>query len=38
MKIIVNECIEKVEYNGTQYFFLSEIVEGEIGTGMGDEF
>jgi 8-oxo-dGTP diphosphatase len=38
VKINVYECFDKVEYNGTQYFFLANIVEGEIGTGMGEEF
>ncbi|SFM47587.1 mutator mutT protein [Gracilibacillus orientalis] len=38
VNINVNECFGKVEYNGTQYFFLADIVEGEIGTGMGEEF
>ena len=34
----VNECIAKVEYNGTQYFFLSEIINGTFGTGQGEEY
>jgi 8-oxo-dGTP diphosphatase len=38
VRINVNELFEKVEYNGTQYFFLADIVEGEIGTGLGEEF
>lgn len=38
VNINVNECFGKVKYNGTQYFFLADIVEGEIGTGMGEEF
>ncbi len=36
--INVKECIEKVEFNGIQYFFISEIVEGEVGTGKGEEY
>lgn len=23
VEVVVNECIAKIEYNGTQYFFLS---------------
>jgi 8-oxo-dGTP pyrophosphatase MutT (NUDIX family) len=38
VKINVKECFGKVEYNGTQYFFLVDIIEGIIGTGNGEEF
>jgi 8-oxo-dGTP diphosphatase len=38
VEVNVNECISDVEYNGTQYFFLSEIVSGTFGTGQGEEF
>jgi 8-oxo-dGTP diphosphatase len=38
VEVNVNECISEVEYNGTQYFFLSEIVSGTFGTGLGEEF
>jgi 8-oxo-dGTP diphosphatase len=34
----VNECISEIEYNGTQYFFLSEIKSGTLGTGKGEEY
>jgi 8-oxo-dGTP diphosphatase len=34
----INECIAQVEFNGTQYFFLSEIVNGTFGTGQGEEY
>ncbi|GEL03682.1 NUDIX hydrolase [Rummeliibacillus stabekisii] len=34
----VNECILEVEYDGTQYFFLSEIISGTLGTGQGEEY
>ena len=34
---MVNECIAKIEYNGTLYFFLSEIINGTFGTGQGEE-
>ncbi|MGE8205612.1 NUDIX hydrolase [Heyndrickxia sp. NPDC080065] len=38
VKIIVKEIFGKVEYKGTQFFFLADIVEGEIGIGTGEEF
>ncbi len=34
----IHECIAKVEFNGTQYFFTAEITDGIFGTGQGDEF
>ncbi|MDV7767612.1 NUDIX hydrolase [Peribacillus sp. CSMR9] len=38
VKVNVNECFAKVEFNGTQYFFLAEIIEGTFGTGQGEEY
>jgi 8-oxo-dGTP diphosphatase len=38
VEIIINECIAEVEFNGTQYFFLSEIIDGTFGTGQGEEY
>jgi 8-oxo-dGTP diphosphatase len=38
VEVNVNECISEVEYNGTQYFFRSEIISGTFGTGQGEEF
>ncbi|WP_144789984.1 NUDIX domain-containing protein [Lysinibacillus fusiformis] len=38
VEVKVNECIAKIEYNGTQYFFLSEIINGTLGTGQGEEY
>lgn len=38
VEVKVNECIAKVEFNGTQYFFLSEIINGTLGTGKGEEY
>jgi len=38
VEVKVKECIAKIEYNGTQYFFLSEIIQGTFGTGKGEEF
>ena len=34
----IKDCLVKMENNGTQYFFLAEISEGEFGTGKGAEF
>ena len=34
----IHECIAKVEYNGTQYFFAAEIIDGVFGTGQGEEY
>lgn len=34
----IHECLQEVEHNGTQYYFRAEILEGEIGTGKGEEF
>lgn len=38
MKINVKECFQKVYYNGTQYYFIAELIDGEIGNGQGEEF
>ena len=32
------ECIAKVEFNVTQYFFVSKIINGIFGTGQGEEY
>src|SRR5699024_8764081 len=36
--IKVNDCFTTVNFNGTQYFFLSEMIGGEFGTGQGEEY
>ena len=37
--VYVNECFAEVNYKGSsQYFYLSEIISGEIGTGQGEEY
>ncbi|MFC6038549.1 NUDIX domain-containing protein [Paenisporosarcina macmurdoensis] len=38
VKVNVVECFQKIEFNGTQYFFLAEIIEGTFGTGQGEEY
>ena len=38
VEVKVNECISEVEFNGIQYFFLSEIISGTLGTGQGEEY
>ncbi|WP_078596221.1 NUDIX domain-containing protein [Evansella clarkii] len=38
VEVKVNDCIARIEFNGTQYFFLSEIIGGEYGTGRSEEY
>ncbi|WP_112180294.1 NUDIX hydrolase [Paraliobacillus zengyii] len=38
VEVKVIECIAEIEFNGTQYFFLSEIIGGAYGTGHGAEY
>lgn len=38
VKVNVSECFAKVEFSGTQYFFLAEIIEETFGTGQGEEY
>lgn len=38
VEVKINKCIAEVEFNGTQYFFLSEIIGGTFGTGQGEEY
>lgn len=38
LHVKINECILEVEYDGTQYFFLSDIISGTLGTGQGEEY
>ncbi|CAI9387570.1 RNA pyrophosphohydrolase [Bacillus sp. T2.9-1] len=38
VEVKIKECIAKVEFNGIQYFFLSEIIKGTFGTGQGEEY
>ncbi|MEE6208589.1 hypothetical protein U3A55_00245 [Salarchaeum sp. III] len=38
MEVKIKECIAEVEYKGTQYFFLSDIINGTFGTGDGEEY
>ncbi|SET36436.1 NUDIX domain-containing protein [Salinibacillus kushneri] len=38
VEVKIKECMAKVELNGSQYFFLSEITGGTFGTGQGEEF
>ena len=38
VEVKVNECLAKIEDNGTQYFFLSEIIKGTFETGQGEEY
>jgi 8-oxo-dGTP diphosphatase len=38
VEVKVINCIAEVEFHETQYFFLSEIIDGEFGTGQGEEY
>jgi 8-oxo-dGTP pyrophosphatase MutT (NUDIX family) len=38
IEVTIQECIAKVTFNGTQYFFLAEITGGTFGTGQGEEY
>jgi 8-oxo-dGTP diphosphatase len=38
IEVNVKECISEVDFNGTQYFFLTEWKSGTFGTGQGEEF
>ena len=38
VEVKINECIATVYFNGIQYFFLSEIIDGTFGTGQGEEY
>jgi len=38
VEVKIEECIAKVEYKGTQYFFLSDIINGTFGTGDDEEY
>lgn len=38
VKVNVSECVSKVDFNGSQYFFLAEIVGGTFGAGQGEEY
>lgn len=38
IEVRVNECIAIAEFNGTQYFFLSDIINGTFGTGQGEDY
>lgn len=36
--IKIKECFQKVHYNGIQYYFISEVISGQFGSGHGEEF
>ena len=38
IEVNIQECIAKVSFNGTQYFFLTEITGGIFGAGKGEEY
>ncbi|WP_236712667.1 NUDIX hydrolase [Peribacillus muralis] len=38
VKVEVKDCLAIVHFNGIQYFFLGDIIEGVLGTGNGEEY
>ncbi|MCK1992156.1 NUDIX domain-containing protein [Peribacillus muralis] len=38
VKVEVKDCLAVVPFNGIQYFFLGDIIEGVLGTGNGEEY
>jgi len=38
VEVVVKNCIAAVEFNGTQYYYLADIIGGEFGTGQGEEY
>ncbi|MFS0788290.1 NUDIX domain-containing protein [Shouchella sp. 1P09AA] len=38
VEVRIGECVAKVHYNGTEYYFLAEIMKGHFGTGRGEEY
>lgn len=38
LEVEIQECIETVDFNGKQYYFLAAITGGEFGSGNGEEF
>ena len=38
IEVNVKDRLTEVDWNGTQYFFLAEIISGTIGTGTGEEY
>jgi 8-oxo-dGTP diphosphatase len=38
IRVRINECLAEVHFKGYQYFFAADILEGEVGSGMAEEF
>ncbi|MCH4825195.1 NUDIX hydrolase [Planococcus halocryophilus] len=38
VEVKIHECLAKVKFNGIQYFFLAEIIQGTFGAGKGEEY
>ncbi|SOC42583.1 NUDIX hydrolase [Ureibacillus acetophenoni] len=38
VQVEIHECFAKVQFNGTQSYFLANIIGGTFGTGQGEEF
>jgi len=38
VEVKVKDCIAEVDFNGTQFYYLANIIGGEFGTGQGEEY
>lgn len=38
LQVTIGECIAEIAYNGIQYYFAAQVIDGEFGTGKGAEF
>ncbi|GAB3059099.1 NUDIX domain-containing protein [Salinicoccus sesuvii] len=38
VEVKIGECVAEVDFDGAQYFFLAEILEGMFGSGQGEEY
>ncbi|MFD9625367.1 NUDIX domain-containing protein [Peribacillus muralis] len=38
VNVEVKDCLAVISFNGIQYFFLGDIIEGVLGTGNGEEY
>lgn len=38
VSVNIKSLFQMIEFNGTQYFFLAEIVDGDFGTGKAEEY
>lgn len=38
VEVKILECMTKINFNGTQFYYLAGIISGEVGTGNGEEY